>query len=696
MKVYPMDHVNLVSSVIICFGAAVMAVNITRLYGVMQRLKSIPGDLYDSLKVRMITNYTMVVLFFVGYLVVLAALSFGRMAAGNFIVSIIFLFGAVFVLLGINLQNRMIQSIDIMYRDILETNRKLNRQITAQQEIRQDLSKSYDTQTVINKILKMGLSESTVSEIVSDCLDLILTIPWLAFRARGSVFLVENEPEVLVLKASKGGDNNLPDQCATVKFGQCLCGIAAKSGKLVHAGHIDNRHNAVDRGIPDHGHYCTPITARGRILGVINIHLRAGHEKNPIEVDFLTSVANTLAIVLMQKYEEQRNREMNHRALQSQKMEAMGTLAGGIAHDFNNILSGIFAYVSLAQRNLDKPDKVENHISQIHSGARRAADLVQQILTFSRQTDHAKTPLRLHLIIKEAVKFLRSSIPSSISIRENIRSDALVLADATHIHQIVINLCTNASHAMADGGTLHISLEEVTIADVKSIPDIGIRPGEYVRLEVADTGCGMGQDLLDRIFEPYFTTKESGEGTGLGLALVAGITKDHGGYVKVYSEVGKGSSFHVYFPVLGDAVAEDPVENETGEIQRGKEHILVVDDDDGIRTSTREILKDYGYEVTDFSNGSDALALFKKNSTAFDMMITDITMPGITGDKLINEVVDIRRDFPIIVCSGYSRAHTLAAMPSFSEEKVLKYFQKPVDTNALLVFVRECFSRQPH
>ncbi len=373
----------------------------------------------------------------------------------------------------------------------------------------------------------------------------------------------------------------------------------------------------------------------------------------------------------------------------SQKMEAMGALAGGIAHDFNNILSGIFGFANLAQSNLDDPEKAKAHIEQVTKGARRATELVQQILTFSRKTEFQKSSIKLYLIIKEAIKFLRSSIPSNIEIEENIICREAALADPTQIHQIVMNLCTNAHHAMKEtGGKLSITLEEIEVSKFQSIPDLGIAPGNYLRLEVSDTGSGMASETLSKIFEPYYTTKKIGEGTGLGLAVVLGIVEEHDGHIRAYSEIGKGSNFHIYFPILKNHTKTPEIEKKEETVEGGTEKIMVVDDEDSIKTSTQELLEDYGYKVNAFSNGTAAFKDFEKNPNKYDLIITDVTMPKMTGDELISSVLEIRNDIPVILCSGYSK--------DFAETKICqntKYLQKPIDSQKLLILIRKILDK---
>ncbi|MFH1155575.1 MAG: PAS domain S-box protein [Pseudomonadota bacterium] len=378
---------------------------------------------------------------------------------------------------------------------------------------------------------------------------------------------------------------------------------------------------------------------------------------------------------------------MEQQAQQSRKMEAIGTLAGGIAHDFNNILSGIFGYAQLAVRNIHDPERSKRHIEQITMGARRAADLVQQILTFSRQTEQKKNPLHLYLIVKEAVKLLRASIPATIEIREKIYSQSRVLADSTQMYQIVMNLCTNAYHAMREtGGTLTVSLEEKKIPEPNSVSGITVKPGAYLNLEVGDTGTGMTQDILEKIFEPYFTTKQVNEGTGLGLAVVLGIIEKHNGHIKVSSEPGAGSVFSVFLPVfIPDAESHCPT-TALNSPEPVSERVMMVDDDMSVLSSTREILEECGYKVMAFSRGDDALKCLLMDPSGIDLVITDMTMPQMTGYEHSCKALEIRRDLPIILCSGYSDVISEAMA---LKAGIRKFVQKPIESGDLLRMVRD-------
>jgi|GEM_PF-3027705 len=697
-----MELASFITNFLIFTGAVIMALNIKKFKDITDLLNRTETTQYDTLKPALLFHHFLIISFFLGYIIVLIALNSTEMSVGNLFVSLIFVSGAVFVLLSIFLQKKMIRSMEKAYWDeiaankklsnnektLTETNVSLTQEIERHQITEADLKRSHDTQTVVNQILKESLTDTSIMEVVNHSLDLLLSLPWLAFEYQGSIHLVDDVPDVLVLKAQRGFSKELEEKCRFIPFGTCLCGLAAANQETVYASNIDERHEILFHGIQDHGHYCVPILAKGATIGIINIYLKPGHERNEWEEGFLKAVANTLAIILIQHSGEQQKKEIEQRLQRTQKMESIGTLAGGIAHDFNNILSGIFGYTQLAERNLDDPEKVRDKLAQIHKGAKRASDLVQQILTFSRKTKYKKLPVKLYPLVQEATRFLRSSIPASINITEDISSMGYVMAEPTKIHQIVMNLCTNAAHAMKEGGgDLSVSLSDVEV-DGGETPDPSLRPGCYVKLEIRDTGTGMTREIMDKIFEPYFTTKTIKDGTGLGLSVVLGIVQEHKGYIKTSSKPGQGTVFQLYFPrIFIENDAEMPLKKSM-EIRGGTERILIVDDEQSILFSISELLKEYGYAVTTFLSAKRALDSFKKDPAQFDLVITDMTMPEMTGEEFSLSIMAIRPELPIVLCTGHS--------DNISKNKALrigikKYFQKPVDGNDILIFIRKIF-----
>ena len=345
--------------------------------------------------------------------------------------------------------------------------------------------------------------------------------------------------------------------------------------------------------------------------------------------------------------------KLEKRLAQAQKMEAIGTLAGGIAHDFNNILSAIIGYSELSLIDTPKDDPIQNNLKQVLQAGGRAKELVRQILTFSRQRENDLHPIKVNLIVNEAVKLLRASLPSTIQIRHKIESNLTVRSDATNIHQILMNLCTNSSYAMQEnGGILEINLSDVDLNSNFAGQHPGVKPGKFIKLTVSDTGCGMSPEVLGRIFDPFFTTKKVGQGTGMGLSVVHGIVKSHGGAITVDSLPGQGTTFSLFLPAT-DAAPITP-EDSIQLMVTGTEHILFVDDEDFQADLCKRLLARLGYRVTTRTDSLEALGLFRQNPDDFDLVITDMTMPAMTGDVLAAKIISIRPDIPVIVCTGYS------------------------------------------
>ena len=378
------------------------------------------------------------------------------------------------------------------------------------------------------------------------------------------------------------------------------------------------------------------------------------------------------------------------RLRQAQKMEAIGTLAGGIAHDFNNILAGILGYSELGLDEVETESRVHEDFQRIYNAGRRAKELVQQILAFTHQNEEARHPIRMESIIKECMKLLRPSIPSNIDFLMALEPDCpRVLADGTQMHQIIMNLCTNAYHAMREkGGTLTVGLHAFHVDEIFAQCNPELRPGPHIRLSVSDTGQGMPAEILDRVFEPYFTTKTVGEGTGLGLATVHGIVTNHGGAVTVSSEMGVGSTFNVYLPAATGLAEERVMEDEP--VHGGKERILVVDDEEQLVFLFEKALSRLGYSVTAMNSSVAALEAFKAAPGDFDLILTDQTMPTMTGFQMAGQMLAIRPDLPIILATGYSE--------SIDKDTALRrgisgFITKPAETNAVARLIRRVLDR---
>ena len=372
-------------------------------------------------------------------------------------------------------------------------------------------------------------------------------------------------------------------------------------------------------------------------------------------------VLGTVKDITSRVQEENERRRIEQEMQHSQKLESLGVLAGGIAHDFNNILAAIIGLTDMSLQELPKDSEVYQDLKEALQAAHRAKELVKQILTFSRQSGEERAPLFLHVVVREALKLLRASLPATIEIIDSVDvSSGAILANAAQMHQVIMNYCTNAAQAMnpKGGGVLEVRVVDVKLGEAEIAGHPKLRPGHYVKLSVSDTGHGMDEHVLKRIFDPFFTTKGPGEGTGMGLAVVHGIVSAHGGVIVVESKPGRGATFHTYFPWVGDP--DLPREPEAETMPEGKERILFVDDEEGVRRFGESLLPRLGYTVVFCKSAHEALEVFGKHPERFDLVITDLIMPKMTGNILAKWVKELRPDIAIILFTGFSEG--------FSEE----------------------------
>jgi two-component system cell cycle sensor histidine kinase/response regulator CckA len=381
---------------------------------------------------------------------------------------------------------------------------------------------------------------------------------------------------------------------------------------------------------------------------------------------------------------EEEKKKLEAKFQQAQKLEAIGTLAGGIAHDFNNILSAIIGYTEIASLRVPEGSKVKNSLKGVLQASGRAKDLVNQILSFSRQREQEPKPVQISSIIKEALKLLRASLPTTIEIHQNIESYGVVEADPSQIHQVLINLCTNAAHAIGQNeGLLEVSLTEIDINETVTAKFPDMHPGPYLKLSVRDTGQGIKPEILPRIFDPYFTTKEKGLGTGLGLAVVHGIVTSCGGTITAESEPGEGTTFYVYLPRVEHANEGEATES-VEPLATGHECILFIDDEQTLVDIGRQTLENLGYHVVTETSSIKALELFREQPDEFDLVITDQTMPHMTGERLAEQIMEIRPDIPVILCTGFSsriteeRAKAMGIREFLMKPLVMRHLTKAV------------------
>ena len=698
--------------------------------------------------------------------------------------------------------------------------------ITERKHAEEEINRNYDTQAVINALLRLSLEKVPLEDILNRALDLVLTIPWLVVQSRGAIFLVENDPGFLVLKAQRNLDERIQKMCARIPMDKCICGQAAFAQKVFFIDSVDERHEICHDGIVPHGHYCVPIIFSGRVLGVLNVYMKDRYKRNEREQELLVTISNTLAGIIVrrqaedslveseqklqaseerlqqavrashigifdhnhltdtiywspqqrqnygwgseetvtlagfitqvnpedreritaavrrshdpagdglfdiehriirrdgevrwlttrsqtffegegdarrpvrtigavlditdQKLAEVEREKLQSQLLQSQKMESIGQLAGGIAHDFNNMLAAIVGYGNLIHMHMKDDDPSRVHIEQVLTAAERAASLTQSLLAFSRKQVINPKDMDLNDAIRKVEKLLSRIIGEDIALTTSLHNEALTIyADASQIEQILMNLATNARDAMPKGGRLIIGTERVVLDDEYVRRHGYGSPGVYAVLSVNDSGEGMDERTRQKIFEPFFTTKELGRGTGLGLAIVYGIVKQNNGYINVYSEVGTGTTFKIYFPFVGAPTGEDRHPGAQQPLRRGTETILLAEDNETVRLLNRNVLQEFGYTVIEAVDGKEALQKFGAHRDRISLFILDVIMPKKNGKEVFEEMKRFNPNVKVIFTSGYPAD---LIQKEGVLEKGLHFLSKPSSPQALLRMVRE-------
>ncbi len=524
-------------------------------------------------------------------------------------------------------------------------------------ESEQRLLRSEWELAIRNRIAHIFLTSSDC-DLYAEILDVVLE----AMKSRFGVFGYVDDAEENMIAASltqdiwwedcqmEGKEFRFPRESWKGVWGEALKqkkSIISNSRGIVPEGHL-----AIQNAMS------VPILYREKRVGTLTVANKKG-DYDEADQELLESIAGYIAPIIsdriQREQEEIQRKQLEEQMVQAQKREAVGTLAGGIAHDFNNILFPVIGYTEMMIHGFQLEPKALKNLEQILKAALRAKDLVAQILAFSRNYEKDLRPMQIAPIVKEALKLLRSTIPTNIAIQNNIKETGPIIADMIQIHQIVINLCTNAYHAMQENsGVLAVNLRETEIGSEEAeILHPEAVAGRYALLSVKDSGFGIAPEIIHQIFEPYFTTKGPDKGSGLGLAVVDGIVRDYHGFITVESEPGVGSKFLVYFPLIETKVIPLQPALNTPE-PCGDEHILLVDDEKHIVDMLLQMLQGLGYRVSARYSSLDALEFFRARGKEIDLVITDMAMPQMTGDRLAQKIKAIREEIPIIICTGYS------------------------------------------
>jgi PAS domain S-box-containing protein len=596
------------------------------------------------------------------------------------------------------------------------------RDITERKRAEEQRAAELDAMTSLQKVSSLFLRDGNLQPIFTEIVDAAIAISEADF---GNIQLLDPGSSTLKVVAQRGFPKCWLDFWSGVSEGQGVCGTALEHGERVIVEDVEQSPIFVGTEALDiqlragvRAVQSTPLVSRsGRPVGMFSTYYKIPHRPNERTLRFLDLLARQAADIidraqgddalkkahdeldlrvqertteLQQAYnrlkEETEQREQVEQQLrQAQKMEALGVLTGGIAHDFNNILAAVIGFTELLHDHVPKKSREARHTARVLEAALRGRELVRQMLTFSRKTEQERKPLQLSHIVKESVRLLRASTPTTISIRTTVKSESgVILGDPIQIQQVLMNLATNAAYAMREkGGSLDIELSDFSVSPSNGDPR-GIEPGLYMKLTVRDTGTGMPPDIMDKIFDPFFTTKTVGEGTGLGLSVVLGIVRQSNGYIFAESEPGKGSVFTVYFPKIAGEHETDAVSDD--EIPTGSERILFVDDEEALVEMGEELLAELGYEVVCRMSSNDALTLLREDVSRFDLVITDQTMPEMTGVELAQEILTIRPYMPVIMCTGFSH---LVNEESAREAGISAFVMKPLTKREIARTIRE-------
>ncbi|HAH31434.1 MAG TPA: hypothetical protein DCL44_03865 [Elusimicrobia bacterium] len=552
--------------------------------------------------------------------------------------------------------------------------------ITERKKTDMALRETLDMQSVLNAMLQRSLANVPLREKLNSHLVGLFALPWLAIQPKGAIFLMSPMGNALVLMTHHGLAPALLTACANVPLGRCLCGKAAQICRFMESIKVGEEHHITYEGMMPHGHYCAPIIASDKTLGVLNLYLKEGVLFTDSQRHFIKSVTDILAESILRSQTEDK-------LFQSQKMDSVGRLAGGVAHDFNNILTAISGYAGFLMKELADDDPKRNDVKEILNAAKRAAGLTRQLLAFSRKQMLNPQVIDLNSSVNDTVKMVGRLIGESIRIEIKLAAQPChTKVDPGQIDQVLVNLAVNARDAMPMGGTLTLETELIPPKDDFFMKHPDLIRGPVVCLSIRDTGSGMTAEVKKHLFEPFFTSKEKGKGTGLGLSTVFGIVKQSGGDIEVESELNCGTTFRIYFSYIETTNKDKDKDKDKDTLLRGTETVLLVEDEESLRRLGERLLRMSGYTVIPAADGKSALEAAERHGKPVDLLMTDIVMPYMNGRELATELARRKLVRRTLFMSGYTE-------DAIVEHGVLKpgiaFIYKPFTIEALSIKLRE-------
>jgi len=551
-------------------------------------------------------------------------------------------------------RERLEQMVDERTAELRSSNERLGREIRERESAEAALQHSVQYQTTINALLNLALKQAPLDVLLQRALDMVLSLPALAGSSAGAIFVAE-QPGALTLKVHQGMSEETCRNCAEVQFGTCLCGQAAEAGELMQVTRMEPGAVLNQCGSADHrGHCCLPFSEAGEVLGVLCLLLPRNWVLAEWEIRVLGGVADVLASIISRKRGETKRAELEEQLRYSQKLEAVGRLAGGVAHDFNNLLTVIQGNVYLNLSDPDLPEQLRQDLEGIEDAAKRAATLTRQLLAFGRKSVLQSQETDVNTIVRELEKMLRRVIGEDIELSTSLAEDLWSTeVDPSQLEQVLLALSVNAREAMPRGGSLVLETSNVELGWADQARRAEILPGSYVRVCVRDNGIGMDSSLMEHVFEPFFTTKEIGQGTGLGLATAYGIVRQSGGYIWPESEPGCGTRLVIHLPRM--VVAEAPrVEQRSQPAKNQVNTILLVEDEDFVRRLAVRVLSGAGHQVLEAANSARALEISREFVGEIHLLLTDVIMPGQSGNELAEQLRGERPGMKVLFMSGYT------------------------------------------